>query len=65
MSGNVSYAFTHLSNLPLHAAVFCAKKKQNKTKQKTGMISILQTFPNFSFKMNRLNPKLFFLKLGH
>ena len=59
MSGNVSYAFTHLSNLPLHAAVFCAKKK------KTGMISILQTFPNFSFKMNRLNPKLFFLKLGH
>ena len=64
MSGNVSYAFTLLSNLPLHVAVFCANNNNNNNK-KTGIISILQTFPNFSFKMNRLNPKLFFLKLGH
>ena len=65
MSGNVSYAFTLLSNLPLHAAVFCEKKKTKQNKKKTGMISILQTFPNFSLKINHLNPKLFFLKLGH
>ena len=25
----------------------------------------LKLFSNFSFKMNRFNPKLFFLKLGH
>ena len=28
MSGNVSYAFTLLSKLPLHPAVFCAKNER-------------------------------------
>ena len=34
MSGNVSYAFTLLSNLPLHAAVFCAKNNNKKKKNR-------------------------------
>ena len=43
MSGNVSYAFTLLSKLPLHPAVFCAKK------------SIFQTFLNLKQQQHDIN----------
>ena len=57
MLGIVSYAFTVFSKLRSDSVVF--------KREKPAINRFFQTFCYFSRTMNRLNPKLFFLELGH